>query len=215
MGCQNRKHYRVDETERLVLQVLSQFIAGEIDFKRSEAAKISDVEILTAQLKDREAARNRLLQLVDIADFDDELKERFRLVALQIRELKANLKTAKAELKMATAGYDEELRKALLDDLMVDLTSDRSDDVTATKIRLNSIIRRFINPVTFSPMPGIEMTIRTWHFKEVGIDGTFMMKSVDGGGMTILLEEQRAVSDKAFEAFYGQTRASWDAIFGD
>ncbi|MBB2820603.1 UNVERIFIED_ORG: DNA invertase Pin-like site-specific DNA recombinase [Rhizobium esperanzae] len=215
MGCDNGKHYRVDETERLVLQVLSQFLAGEIDLKRSEAAKISDVEVLNAQLKDREAVRQRLLKLVEVAEFDDELTERFRSTALHVRELKAKLKTAKAELKIARADYDIETRRALLDELMLSISSDASENVVATKVKLNSIIRRFIEPVIFSRVPGVELTIRTWHFNNVGTDGTFMTKDVDGGGMTILLEEQNKISDEAFAAFYGQSRESWDAIFGD
>ncbi|MGR9058987.1 recombinase family protein [Rhizobium leguminosarum] len=210
MGCDNKKHYRVDETERLVLQVLSQFVAGEIDLNRSEAAKASDVEVLSAQLKDREAVRQRLLKLVEVAEFDEELTERFRATASQIRELKAKLKTAKAELKMVRADYDAETRKALLDELMLSISSGNLETVVATKVRLSSIIRRFIEPVTFSRVPGIELTIRTWYFNDVRIDGTFMMKGVDGGDMTVLLEEQRKVSDDAFEAFFGVNREAFN-----
>lgn len=48
MGCENIKHYRVDETERKLLHALSQLVAEDIDFKRNEVNQGSEIMLLVS-----------------------------------------------------------------------------------------------------------------------------------------------------------------------
>lgn len=208
MGCDNAKHYRLDETERKLLHALSQLVAEDIDFKRNEANQASDVMSLSAQLSDKENVRDKLLKLVEVTDFDEALNERFQQTAAEIKELKAQLKKAQAELKMAHSEYDTATRKALLDDLLTDINSDDARTVVSTKVRLNAIIRGIVDHVTFSRLPGIQMTITNRSHFSVDTDGTYLTQGGQGVGTVVLLEENP--SDEAFEAFFGVPRSSFD-----
>lgn len=208
MGCDNTKHYRVDETERKLLRALSQLVAEDIDFKRNEADQGSEVMSLSAQLADKETIRGKLLKLVEIADFDDALNERFQQTATEIKELKAKLKKAQADLKMVRSEYDSATRKALLDDLLADIQSADTMKVVATKVKLNAIIRGVVDHVTFSRIPGIQMTITNRSRFHVDTDGTYLTKGGQDIGTIVLLEEN--ASDEAFEAFFGEPRSYFD-----
>lgn len=208
MGCENAKHYRLDETERKLLHALSQLVAEDIDFKRNEVNQGSEVMSLSAQLSDKETVRDKLLKLVEDTDFDEALNQRFQQTATEVKELKMKLKKAQSELKMARSEYDTATRKALLDDLLTDIRSDDARKVVSTKIKLNAIIRGIIDHVTFSRTPGIQMTITNRSRFQVDTDGTYLTKGGQGIGTIVLLEEN--ASDEAFEAFFGEPRSYFD-----
>lgn len=208
MGCDNAKHYRLDETERKLLHALSQLVAEDIDFKRREVNQGSEVMSLSAQLSEKQTVRDKLLKLVEVADFDEALNERFQQTATEVKELKAKLQKAQADLKMARSEYDTATRKALLDDLLTDIKSDDARKVVSTKVRLNAIIRGIVDHVTFSRMPGIQMTITNRSRFHVDTDGTYLTKGGQGIGTIVLLEEN--ASDEAFEAFFGEPRSHFD-----
>ncbi|MEY9720702.1 DNA invertase Pin-like site-specific DNA recombinase [Sinorhizobium fredii] len=208
MGCDNAKHYRLDETERKLLHALSQLVAEDIDFKRNEANQGSEVISLSAQLTDKETIRDKLLKLVEITDYDEALNGRFQQTATEIKEIKAKLKKAQADLKMVRSEYDSATRKALLDDLLADIESPDLQKVVATKVKLNSIIRGIVDHVTFSRLPGIQMTITNRSRFHVDTDGTYLTQGGQGVGTIVLLEEN--ASDEAFEAFFGVPRSSFD-----
>ncbi|WDZ76886.1 recombinase family protein [Ensifer adhaerens] len=208
MGCENAKHYRVDETERKLLHALSQLVAEDIDFKRNEANQGSEVISLEAQLADKESVRDKLLRLVETTDFDEALNERFQQTATELKEIKAKLKKAKADLKMVRSEYDSATRKALLDDLLADIESVDTQKVVATKVKLNAIIRGIVDHVKFSRLPGIQMTITNRSRFHIDTDGTYLTKGGQGIGTIVLLEEN--ASDEAFEAFFGVPRSSFD-----
>lgn len=208
MGCDNAKHYRLDETERKLLHALSQLVAEDIDFKRRETDQGSEVISLEAQLADKETVRDRLLKLVETTDFDEALNERFQQTATELKEIKAKLKKAKADLKMVRSEYDSATRKALLDDLLADIESPDTKKVVATKVKLNAIIRGIVDHVTFSRLPGIQMTITNRSRFHVDTDGTYLTKGGQGIGTIVLLEEN--ASDEAFEAFFGEPRSYFD-----
>lgn len=208
MGCENKENYRMDHTERKMIHALTQLVAEDIDFKRNEVNQSSDVDTISAQLKDKEATRDRLLDLVEVAGFDDATNERFQKVVLEVKQLKESLKKAKNALKIATANYDLETRKALLDDLLRDMKSVDSRTVVETKVKLNAIIRGIVDHVTFSRLPGVQMTITNRSHFHINTDGTFAIKGGQGVGTIVLLEEN--ISDEAFEAFFGVPQSSFD-----
>lgn len=208
MGCDNTKHYRVDETERKLLHALSQLVAEDIDFKRNEVNQGSEVMSLSAQLSDKENVRDKLLKLVENTDFDEALNERFQQTASEIKEIKAHLRRAKTALKMATSEYDIATRKALLDDLLDDINSEDTQKLVSTKVKLNTIIRGIVDNVTFSRMPGVQMLITNRSQFRVDTDGTYLTKGGQDIGTIVLLEEN--ASDDAFEVFFGFPRSNFD-----
>jgi DNA invertase Pin-like site-specific DNA recombinase len=188
MGCDNARHYRLDETERKLLHALSQLVAEDIDFKRNEASQGSDVMSLSAQLLDKEKVRDKLLKLIEVTDFDDALNERFQQTATEIKELKENLKKAESNLNMANSEYDTATRKALLDDLLNDIKSYDILKVVSTKVKLNTIIRGIVDHVTFSRIPGIQVTITNRSRFHADTDGTYLTKGGQDIGTIVLLE---------------------------
>lgn len=208
MGCENNGNYRVDHTERKVLHALSQLVAEDIDFKRNDFSQVSEVDSLSAQLKDKEAIRDRLLRLVEIAEFDDATKERIKKAAQKVKEIKEELDEAKAAVGMAGSSYNAATRKALLDDLLADIKSTDANMVVTTKVKLNAIIRGIVDHVTFSRLPGVQMTITNRSEFHINTDGTYAIKGGRDVGTIVLLEENE--SDEAFEAFFGEPRSNFD-----
>ncbi|MBY5484675.1 recombinase family protein [Rhizobium leguminosarum] len=207
MGCENDKHYRLDDVEYKVLHVSSMLVAKEIDFKRAEASQVSQVDVLTAQLNDKEAVRDRLLKLVAVAEFDDATNELFKRVTGEIKNIKGQLKDAKKELKMAQAEYDVAARKALLDDLLGDMKSDDVETIVATKVKLNSVLRTIVRDVVFSHRYGIVLTMIPRSYFQVGWGGGYHMLG-SAQGMQVLLDQ--TPTDVALEKFLGHPITPFD-----
>ncbi|MDP9628721.1 UNVERIFIED_ORG: DNA invertase Pin-like site-specific DNA recombinase [Ensifer adhaerens] len=200
MGCENGKVYRVDHAERKILHVLSMLVAEEIDFKRTEAAQISEVDVLSVQLKDRQAVRDRLLNLVEVAAFDDATRERFETVAHEIKEIKSKLEKAKSELTMAQFEYDAAARQILLDELLADIRSEDAGKVVTTKIKLNNILRTIIRDVTFSHRHSVILTLNPRGHFSMGWGGGYHMQA-SAEATKVLLDQDP--SDEALEKFLG------------
>lgn len=207
MGCENSKVYRVDHTERNVLHVLSMLVAEEIDFKRSEARHISDVDVLSTQLKSREAVRERLLKLVEVADFDDATSELFKTVTQEIKAIKSKLKIAKSELKMAQADYDAATRQALLNDLLAEIKSADVAKAATTKVKLNTILKAIVKDVTFSHRYSVVLTLNPRGHFQIGWGGGYHMQG-SAAGMQVLLDQEP--SDEALERFLGRPITPFD-----
>ena len=207
MGCQNDKHFRVDDVEHKILHVLSMLVAKEIDFKRAEASQVSELDVLSAQIRDRETVRERLLKLVEVAEFDDATNELFKKVTQDIKELKGQLKITKREIKMAETEYDIETRAALLDDILKNIKSENLEDVVSTQIKLNSIIKTIIRDVKFSHRYSIVLTLNPRSYFQMGWGGGYYMQGTTEG-MQILLE--KGPSDEALEKFLGRPTTPFD-----